>query len=1529
MQRIGERLRRFVTDAGWAQHERLITQALAEHRPVFLTIRSSAAELYALPWELLTLKSGQPIGELDGLLIRFEWPESPSAEEQPAPRPEGGRILLAWSAAAGAVPAAEHIAAIAAAAAAGFHTFSSRTEALRLAASAPVAKTASDVIANASLERIVRALEEAKRSGQPVAILHLLCHGAAVGSTFGLALDGEDGPVVVDAGQLRQQLAPFASMVRLVFLSACDSGNLGALGNQLGSVAQALHRCGFQSVIASRFPLSVAGSTLLTERFYGELLAGLASVETAFLAARRALARSEISVSQERRSLDWASMQLYARHEDGDDTRPVIFRPYRGLLAFQPEHRRFFFGRNKEVREILSDLQALIDRQAERFLVVAGASGTGKSSVVFAGAVPQLLESSPQLGFLRMRPGSDPERALNEALAGYPAGAKALLVVDQFEEVFTQTEVPAAREAFIRRLWSLASAPEPGLRILITLRVDFIGRCGELVVNAAGLRLDRIAYDESHRVFIAQLEPEQLRAAIVEPARKVGLELQAGLADRMLQEVGNEPGALPLLEDALDVLWQRRAKRLLTQATYDKLGGVIGALQRRADAIVSRLAKEDLLIAQRLLLNLVAVADDTTLDTRLRVALADLQHAFSASPAAGFERVLKEMVSARLLVQDGNEQMAQVEVAHEALIRRWPMLRAWLDEDRAGLLMQRRVKQAAQQWASQARDESLLYRGSQLAHATEWRKTWASRLGDLEQQFLDASDALRVRQEAEQAERQRRAREAEERLAEEKRQKEQQKLEAAQVLARRTRLAAVVLGGAFVIAAGAGVQAYLKWQLANQKTVEAQQLTREAQQKTLEVQQKSAEVHDGLLVAVAQTFTGDPTMAATILREAGHRDTTLWLQAASEALQIGISAAVLRGHPSPLTAVAFSPDGTKVVTGHKDKTACIWSADGSAAPVVLTGHEDAVTAVAFRADGKQLVTGSADKTARVWNADGTSAPIVLKGHEAAVTAVAYSPDGSMIVTATGAESAIARVWNAAGCGAPIVFLRIASPITSVAYSPDGKKIAAGLVNRTACIWNADGTAAPVVLKGHTAVVTAVAYSPDGTKLATASADKTGRIWNADGSGAPIILQGHKSAVTAVAYGPDGGMLVTGSEDRTARLWHADGTSAEVLKGHLADVTAVAFSFDGKKIATGSVDETARIWNATESSASVVRKEHHAVVAAAAYSPNGELIATGTGFGDNAAHIWNADGSGTPVVLKGHASQVAAVAFSPDGRLVATGSWDHTARLWKPDGSGTPIVLAGHTAEVSSVAFSPDGQLVATGSWDHTARLWKPDGSGTPIVLAGHADAVSSVAFSPDGRLVATGSWDRTVRLWKPDGSGTPIVLAGHADAVSSVAFSPDGKLIVTGSKDKTARSWNAADASPRLVLRHLSAVSAVACSPDGKKLVTAATDGTARVWNADGSSAQLLQGHRSELTAVAFSPSGKRLVSGSQDKTARIWIVESDALLEALWSATSDCLPVDRRHDLLLESLTDAQQGHERCQKEVARRRGWPALAAP
>lgn len=303
LNRVGDVLRRTLEPAGWRQREGAIVDAVAEGRRVSVTVRSAAAELYALPWELLTLRStGQSLGAVGGVLLRYEWPATTTARARPRPASAHGRVLVAWSAAGGAVPATEHVAALRSAYAEAGAEFDE----------------ARDVLEHVSYGRLADVLAEAEREGEAIDALHLLCHGGAAGSTFGLVFDGEsDGArsVVVDPSRIQQLLAPHAGMIRLVVVAACDSGNAGNPGNRLGSVAQMLHRVGIAAVVASRYPLSVDGSTRLTQVLYRELIAGGRTLEEAFVGARTALARDPTTI-------DWASVQLYARSGDGDATTP-------------------------------------------------------------------------------------------------------------------------------------------------------------------------------------------------------------------------------------------------------------------------------------------------------------------------------------------------------------------------------------------------------------------------------------------------------------------------------------------------------------------------------------------------------------------------------------------------------------------------------------------------------------------------------------------------------------------------------------------------------------------------------------------------------------------------------------------------------------------------------------------------------------------------------------------------------------------------------------------------------------------------------------------------------------------------------------------------------------------------------------------------------------------------------------------------------------------------------------------------------
>ncbi|MCA9652937.1 MAG: CHAT domain-containing protein, partial [Myxococcales bacterium] len=660
VQRLGEAMARFLERAAWAARARSIVEA-AGSEPVVITLRSNAAELYALPWELLVLPgSGQHVGALPNVLIRYERPETRTTSPLPSPRPEGGRILLAWSAAGGGVPAAEHEAAVRGACRRGH----------------PQGEDALELLPHAGVRGIADALARAQRAGRPFAVLHLLCHGGRSGQSFGLVLDGDSRAVTVTADTFRTVLAPYAGGLRLVLLSACEGGNAGEPGNHLGSVAQALHAAGLEAVVASRQPLSRSGSITLAEQLYQGLLCEHESLERALLRARGRLVLDPDH-------LDWAALQLHARAADGFDTRPFVLRPFRGLLAFGAEQAPFFYGREVERREVLVDLQALVDAGKPRLLVVAGASGTGKSSLVRAGAVPDILATrGGRWEHAIIRPGDEPLAALDAALAGRrDESCPFLLVVDQLEELFTHTRDRQVRVDFVRRLWALARQ-DTGVCCILGLRVDFLGRCGELRLDDEGTRLDTVAYDESHRVFVAQMSPAQLMDAITEPARRVGLSLAEGLAERIVGEVGVEPGALPLMQYTLDLMWQRRRGRELSVEAYEQLGGVVGSLERRADALLDELREDELQLARQLLTHLVGLGDDDTGDTRRRVPLEQLWPAEpELRPVA--EGVLRRFVDERLVVRDDRDQGgATVEIAHEALIRRWDRLRDWLGDER-------------------------------------------------------------------------------------------------------------------------------------------------------------------------------------------------------------------------------------------------------------------------------------------------------------------------------------------------------------------------------------------------------------------------------------------------------------------------------------------------------------------------------------------------------------------------------------------------------------------------------------------------------------------------------------------------------------------------------------------------------------------------------------------------------------------------------------------------------------------------------
>ncbi|WP_437657781.1 nSTAND1 domain-containing NTPase [Sorangium sp. So ce1182] len=1531
--RVGEALRAFLDRLGWDRDEAEIERALPGRQPVHLTLRLGAAELYALPWELVPLRSsGRSLGSLPGCLIRHEWPATTTAAPALDPPPEGGRILVAWSASGGEVPAADHIAALRTACRAGHHPFDE----------------ASDVLPHASLARLQAALR-----ARPAAVLHLLCHGVrldAASEAYGLALDADEGggdDKVIDARTVQEALAEHAGSLRLVVLCVCHGGNPGALGNRLGSVAQELHRVGIPAVVASRYPLSFDASIALAEALYRGLLARGTSLEDAFLTARDAL--------RDRR-LGWASLQLFARAADGPDHRPIVARPYRGLLAFHTAHARYFCGRDREVEEALADLLSLVEARdpgRHRFLVVTGASGTGKSSLVLAGVVPILLSRDRSWSVATMRPAAGWEAALSAALARKAEGAPLLVVVDQFEEIFTSIADKGSREAFVRELFRISGAPGSGVAVVVTLRVDFLARCAEIALDDGGLTFEDVAYDEAHRVFIRAMKADGLREIIARPAAISGLALEEGLIEQMLRDAGAEPGALPLLEYALDQMWQRRRGGTLTWDAYHALGGAFGALEKQADALLAGLDEVRQRAARRLLVQLVMAGDDGgALDRRRRAPVGKLRRGPPAE-AAVFDEVLEALARERLLVlSEGDDGGAPiVEVAHEQLLRAWGRLRSWMNEDRTMLAELQQIDR----WVEEAKGfPDLVLEGDRLGHARELLKRYPDDIGDAARELLARSEALAER----------RAREAEAQRQRERR------------YTRLSRLAAIVGLAAAAVIGVLAVLMLVQWRAAK----EAARVAKEAAE-----QARVASLIAGIREHIAR---GQGAPASRLLLEVEPEAFRGWSEIAREVLASPMPLMTLRppdgdaASPSEV-AVVYSPDGQRLLVRRGDDALVLradgagalslredgiscaaWSPDGrwlalggSSGDVGYSSdggagkllwlqrrHTGRVTSVAWSPDGRQLATAAEDRTVHVWSDDLAGGPAVLALTGEATRGVnylAWSPDGRLLI-AVSREGAV-NLWGDGGAGEPAALMLTGaagheSALDSVVLSPDGRRLLTTNGDDTARIWNLYAAPVPLVLKGRTWGITLGVFSPDGRRVAfVSSQDSTVEVRDADGTGEPLVLRGHSRKISAVAFSPDGQRIVTASEDGTARVWRSDGAGeALVLRAHDASVVSAAWSPDGRRIATASSDGTVRFWSSElVNGAILLRRSESSHMQAASFSPDGQRIVVMDSW---TPWIVRVDGTGTPTSLKGDRA-VSSAAWSPDGQRIVTAYVDGSARVWRSDGVGEPVVLRERTKRVfsSSAVFSPDGGrilMAPASTYDHGMLVvFRADGAGEPVVLKEYTTGVTSAVFSPDGSRILTAYKTGIVVVFRTDGAGEPIQLnRRRLPWLDGAAWSPDGRRVATsgsemalwsadgpgeplavlgkadGKADALAPAVGNADApapatpsarapatpsapapatssapapatpSARRPTRIASPSSVVlrpppppTFSPDGQRVVFP-SGGIAQVWRADGAGEPVvLGGHADVITSAAWSPDGQRIVTASGDGTARVW----------------------------------------------------------
>lgn len=1154
--------------------------------------------------------------------------------------------------------------------------------------------------------------------------------------------------------------------------------------------------------------------------------------------------------------------------------------PYRGLSAFQIDDAPLFFGREVLTEKLWLRFKALFAApDATRLLAVLGPSGSGKSSVARAGLLAALTVNpvpGPQaVRRIAIKPGEHPLRTLALALqpsstgrssspdlgaqrkliedlgqpnkrgefdgltlwaANLPDAATSplVLLVDQFEEVYTACRDPSERDAFVSLLLHAAGDRARHVAVLMTLRSDFLGE-----THRQHPELNRLVAEQA--VIVPAMSRDELRRAIVEPAIRAGMPIDEATVELLLMESRGSEGALPLLEFALTRIWEGLLTGRPAGATLRDIGGIGGALASTAKGIYSALSEPEQVITRRALVRLVQLGEGTR-DTRRRAPLGQL--CGRGDREGNVLAVLRQFAvdNARMVTLSGRSGETVAEVTHETLFDHWTELRSWIDEGRADRRFHDRVAESARLWNEDRSRSGRLWRPPDLDLLRAFRARNPEDLSTLDEEFFAAAEQA---QQDERAEKQQRTRFLHMGLA----------------------LVSLLL----VIAIGIASYAMKQQRAATHERDHAEQ------------RELDMVIEQGRQLLVAKYAR--PIEALLRLQTAkarGSRSPILPYLIAEAARPLDAVKLILSRHSSAVTSASYSPDGLRILTSSLDQVQ-IWDAQRGLllnAPMCLRVSS---TSASYSPDGRRILTASADGKARVWDAQSSELLTTLRGHLASITGASYSPDGSRIVTSSADSSA--RVWDARS-GQPLITLQgHSSFVTSANYSPDARYIVTSSGDKTAQIWDAQNGQPLITLQGHSASVTSSVYSPDGHHILTSSRDATARVWNAQSGQILITLQGHTSFVHSASYSPDGRRIVTGSRDQTARVWDAQsGQLLATLQGHSAAVRSASYSPDGRWIVTSSADRTVHVWDTQSGQLLSILQGHASSITSASYSPDGRRVVTASL--DQTARIWDAQNGQLLAILQG--ATATSVSYSPDGRHLVTSGGDLTPRVWNAQNGQLLTTLQGHSSGVSSASYSPDGRKVATSSLDQTVRVWDA-GSGHLITsLLGHDSAVTSANFSPDGRNIVTSSWDQTARVWDVGSGQLLATLVGHLSFVNSASYSPDGRRIVTSSLDQTAKIWDAQSGQLLTTLvGHSSGVNSASYSPDGLYVVTGSGDQTARIW--DGQTGQLLgtlAGHSSGVNSARYSPDGRYIVTGSGDQTARIWDVSpetrSAAELESL-----------------------------------------------
>ncbi|MGK5544288.1 nSTAND1 domain-containing NTPase [Streptomyces sp. URMC 127] len=1083
--------------------------------------------------------------------------------------------------------------------------------------------------------------------------------------------------------------------------------------------------------------------------------------------------------------------------------------PYPGLTSFATRDARWFFGRDRAVAELVCVLGDA--RTAGHPLVLMGPSGVGKSSLLKAGLAPAVLDGA----LPRQHPGTVEVRCLTptsrpvEELAAVPRnlaqGAPALVVVDQFEELFTLCTDGDERERFIDELCRRAAA---GQSVALGIRADFYGHCLAHPQLVAALR--------ARTVPLGPMTEAELREAINRPAAAAGLSLEPGLVEVLLRDLGAhsaaggnrtcEPGALPLLSHALRATWQHRTGGVLTVAGYERTGGIGGAVAATAESVHSGLGSPQQEVARQVMLRLVRVGDGED-DTRRRVEKTELM---AVAPEA--LAVVEAFTGARLLTATASH----VEISHEALLRAWPRLRRWIHEDRTSLRAHQQLVSAARAWEEEGKDPHLLYQGTRLLAAQDLAET-GCRLQEPELAFLRAS--------VEQQEATSRA--------------ERRRVHRLRLLTATLTVLALLLGGVAFVAGqqssraqqetdrawsgqlaelAADARAQGRPEVAALLAYQAHHLYPDARSRGALFSAQNdflagrLEPPAGAPRPVGQALSGNGQVLATHdtaggvrLWDVAHRRSLRTWETGSGPLRTvaldaaGHTVAAARGTEvylrqgartatvameGPVESLALSPDGrTLAVADRAAGITLIDTGDLRRSPL-HGGHTGVVMAVAFSPDGACLVSGGEDRTARLWSVADHRLVHTYEGHSEPVAAATVSGDGALLATVSSDNTA--RLWRMTGDHAAVATLTGATNnLSSVAFSRDGTLLAASGKDLRVRLWSVPNRTTAITLPGHTAPVRGIGFAADGRTLVSTAEDGSTALWDL----AQGFLPGAQgSQAHSVTFLRNGAFLVS-SADSTPRLWNVTTRHREgIFAGHGAHVYRTAASADGTTLATSGNDATVRLWDTTtrrQRDAYATQRE----VCGLALGPTARILAAGEAGGT--VYVWHPPRD-KPLTYRPADAAPCAMAISKDEKTLAFGSddgWIHLLDLTDP--AAHPVRLGHHSDSVRGLAFTPDGRTLASASNDNQLKIWNVRSHRQEErTITDFSDVVHGLSYNRDGTLLAASGGDGTIRLWKTPAYQPYAVITGHEQLIDTVTFAPTGTRLASASDDGTVRLWD-------------------------------------------------------------------------------------------------------------------------------------------